>query len=94
MRRGFAVVLRADDNSVVISAAQAVAGSGLSITVADGEFPAVAGPAVNGPPTQTPAAEDPPAANRNPEPKNGTETKNGRRPRKSATPSPATERLF
>lgn len=95
MRRGFAVVLRAADNSVVTSAAQAVAGSSLSITVADGEFPAVAaGLAVNGPPAQSPAAVDPPAANRRPEPKNGTETKKGRRPRKSATPSPATERLF
>ncbi len=86
MRRGFAVVLSAADNSVVTSAGQATPGSGLSITVADGEFPAVAGPVSSGPVVDGVVA--PEVNNAAPEPKNG------RRKRKPTPSSPATERLF
>lgn len=43
LRRGFAVVTGQADGRVVTSVAHAAAGTALSVTVSDGEFPAVAG---------------------------------------------------
>lgn len=54
--RGFSIVQSSDTGQVVTSAKQVLAGDTLDITVADGSFPAVAGPGVQGSPPKSSAA--------------------------------------
>lgn len=76
LRRGFAVVQRRDNGQVVSGAGQVAAGEALTITVADGSFPATAGDgdrppaavsdvaneAATIPPSPDPEQDTPPAA--------------------------------
>ena len=54
LRRGFAMVQRGDTGQVVSGVAQVSDGESLTITVADGAFPAVVGDGTTSPPSETP----------------------------------------
>ena len=97
LRRGFAMVQRDDAGQVVSGVAQVSGGESLTITVADGAFPAVVGDGTTSPPSETPTelpaepATDAKTAVPSP---TATPPSAGRRGRRRPPETPGMERLI
>ncbi len=101
LRRGFAMVQRADTGQVVSGVGQVSGGESLTITVADGAFPAIVGDGTaTAPQPATPLADQttPPVADAretdSPAPEPAPPARNTRRGRRRPPESPGMDRLI